>query len=317
MQVELRHLQVVLSVAEAGSISRAAIQLRIAQSGLTAQLQRIEQEFGGPLFARNPAGVELTELGEHVVCRSRELLGQFDDLLETSRLLTNTDQPASPVLVTGPLGPVVAMLACAVRESLPDREQVTSLERTFESLNEVLRSPEFDVGVVPELAELAVHLPAGLVTRPLVEESAFVGLSSSHPLADRAELRLAELAGQDWVMPEEKLSGLSPGLRLACEEAGFTPRCRHTGADLATALMLVRSGNAIGAFYPTGVHSPGMVLRPLVGNPLRRKLVLAWRSGSPVAEVIDHVHETVVKRYQTLVHGHPVYSQWQARQQAS
>ncbi|NUT94306.1 MAG: LysR family transcriptional regulator, partial [Saccharothrix sp.] len=63
MHMELRHLHVVLTVAEAGSISRAASSLKIAQAGLTAQLRRIERGFGGPLFLRRSDGVELTELG--------------------------------------------------------------------------------------------------------------------------------------------------------------------------------------------------------------------------------------------------------------
>ncbi|GLZ35025.1 small neutral protease regulatory protein [Lentzea sp. NBRC 105346] len=301
MQVELRHLQVVLSVAQAGSINRAAAQLRIAQSGLTAQLQRIEQEFGGPLFTRNPGGVALTELGEHVIGRARDLLGQFDELIETSRLLAHTDRPAAQVFVVGPLGPVVTMLAAAVRDALPDREQSSLLAHTTEALTKALRSSEFDIGVVPEMIAVTMPLPAGLRTRPLVDEPAHIGLVASHPLAERPELTLAELAGQDWVVPEEKLSGLGASLRLACEEAGYTPRCRHTGADLATALMIVRSGAAIGAFYPTGVHTPGIVLRPLTGTPVRRRLVLVWREDSPVAAVVDHLHDDVVKRHRSLL----------------
>jgi len=310
VQVELRHLQVVLSVAEAGSISRAAAGLRIAQSGLTAQLHRIEQELGGPLFVRTTAGVALTDLGEHVTTRARSLLGQFHDLLETSRRLSDNERPASPVVVCGPLGPVVAMVADSVREVLPNRDQVTELERTFDGLTEKLRSDQFDIAVLPELAEHSPRLPPGVRVLPLVQEPAFVAMATSHPLANHGELRLAQLAGQEWVMPDEKLSGLAPSLRLACEEAGFTPRYRHTGADLATALMLIRSGHTVAACYPTAIHSPDVVLRPLAGTPLRRRLALTWRRSSPVHEVIDHIRAKVLKGYQSLIDEHPAYTAW-------
>jgi DNA-binding transcriptional LysR family regulator len=293
MQVELRHLQVIRSVADAGSISRAAAQLRIAQSGLTAQVQRIEQE-----------------LGQHVVARARDVLAQFDDLVESTRVLAVRDEPPAAIRVCGPLGPITPMLAGAVRELLPHREQVTHIAHNCQALNEVLEASEFDIAVCGQQPSAPIQLPAGLHTRNLVNETAYIGLSASHRLADRMALRLADLADEDWVLPLEKLSGLGTSLRLACEEAGFTPRCRHTGADMATAAMMVRCGHAIAAFYPSAVTVPGMVLRPLVGNPLQRTMQLVWRPNSAVADLADLVHAKVVKRYQTLVHDHPVYAAW-------
>ncbi|QUQ67370.1 LysR family transcriptional regulator [Kutzneria sp. CA-103260] len=310
MQVELRHLQVIRSVADAGSISRAATQLRIAQSGLTAQVQRIEQELGGALFRRTTSGVALTELGEHVVARARDVLAQFDDLVESAKVLAVQDEPAAAIHVVGPLGPITPMLAGAVRELLPDREQVTQIAHTPETINEALETAGFDVAVCGQQPSVPIQLPPGLHSRNLVNETAYIGLSASHRLADRMALRLADLADEDWVLPNEKLSGLTTALRLACEEAGFTPRCRHRGADMATAAMMVRCGHAIAAFYPSAVTVPGMVLRPLVGNPLQRTMQLVWRPSSPVAGLADLVHAKVVKRYQTLVHDHPVYAAW-------
>jgi DNA-binding transcriptional LysR family regulator len=46
VKLDLRHLEVVIAVADAGSISRAAAALKIAQPGLSAQLRRIERGVG-------------------------------------------------------------------------------------------------------------------------------------------------------------------------------------------------------------------------------------------------------------------------------
>ena len=310
MQLELRHLNVVLSVAAAGSISRAAAQLKIAQSGLTAQLQRIEQELGGTLFTRGSGGVALTELGEHVAVHAREVIGRFDSLLETSRVLAQHDEPSSPVQVCGMLGPVVPMLVAAVREVLPDRELSTRLEHRAETVHELLRSGELDVAVVADLPESALPLPAGVTSRALCTEPAFAGLAVDHPLADRPELRLADLAEDDWVTVAEP--GLGRQFRLACQDAGFAPHCPHQGADLATAAMLVQSGHAVSVFYPTPLPLPGVVLRPLVGDPLRRRLSLVWRDSSPVAEEVDEIHTRLRKRYRGLIADHPAYARWWA-----
>src|SRR3954469_23971871 len=101
MELGLRHLQVVVAVAEAGSISRAAAALRIAQSGLTAQLGRIEREFGAPLFHRRPHGVEPTELGAHVLLGARALIGQFDDLVASARTRAHSGGSASAIRLGG------------------------------------------------------------------------------------------------------------------------------------------------------------------------------------------------------------------------
>ena len=54
MDLELRHLRIVCAVAEAGSVTKAAASLGLAQPAVTAQLRRIERTLGGQLFERAP-----------------------------------------------------------------------------------------------------------------------------------------------------------------------------------------------------------------------------------------------------------------------
>lgn len=53
MDIELRHFRVICTIAELGSVTRAAAALGLAQPALTAQLQRIERALGRPLFERD------------------------------------------------------------------------------------------------------------------------------------------------------------------------------------------------------------------------------------------------------------------------
>ena len=57
MELELSHLRVVCRLADTGSVSKAAAALGVSQPSLTAQLHRIEEAIGGPLFERGPHGV--------------------------------------------------------------------------------------------------------------------------------------------------------------------------------------------------------------------------------------------------------------------
>ena len=63
MHMELRHLRYFVTVAELGSISRAATKLFIAQPPLSAQIKQLEEEVGASLLVRLPRGVQLTPAG--------------------------------------------------------------------------------------------------------------------------------------------------------------------------------------------------------------------------------------------------------------
>lgn len=310
MNLDFRHLQVVLSVAEAGSINRAAARLGIAQAGLTAQLRRIETSIGGPLFVRGASGVTLTPLGEHVVPRAREVISRFEHMIGASRAFANRADKATPLAIAGVSTAALPMLIAAVRDAAPDRDQVTHLVGTVKEFMDLCRSGRPDVALLSGSPEFGRKPLAEITSRQLISEPAFVGLADDHPLAARPELDLAELADEEWIAPREKSGSFDIPFRSLCEAAGFTPRCRHHGDDVATAAMLVKSGHAVAAFHPTSLLVPGVTLRPLAGNPLRRNLVLEWRNDSVLADVIDDIIAKVLKSYQQLIDDSPLYSAW-------
>ena len=309
MRAELRHLHVVLAVAAAGSIRRAATDLKIAQPGLTAQIRRIERTFGGQLFVRAPNGVVLTELGEHVVLRAQEIVEKFDDLCATARKIADQTHPAA-VHLGGVTGALIPQLVSAVREALPGQDITTQMERTGEAVLDHVRTEKLDLAVLAEFARTPPRLPFGVHRRPLLTEPVFVALPADHRLADRGSLDLTDLADERWTMPEESVGGLRSTFQLTCEAAGFTPKFEHFGADLDTALELVRSENTVAGVHPAVRDAAGIVVKPLVGNPLHRRLVLVWPENSAVADQIDRVHSGFLSGYRRRVHRSTTYSTW-------
>ncbi len=298
-----------LAVATAGSIRRAATELNIAQPGLTAQLRRIERTFGGQLFVRAPNGVVLTDLGEHVALRAQEIVDKFDDLCATARKIADQAHPAS-VQLGGVTGTLIPQLVSAVREALPDRDITTQMERTGEAVLDHVRTEKLDLAVLAEFARTPPRVPFGVLRRPLLTEPVFVALPADHRLADRADLDLTDLAGEWWTMPEESVGGPRSTFQLTCETAGFTPKFAHFGADLDTALELVRSENAIAGVHPAVPDADGIVVKPLFGNPLHRRLVLVWPENSALVDRIDLVHAGFIAGYRRRVRRSTVYSRW-------
>ncbi|RKT56465.1 LysR family transcriptional regulator [Saccharothrix australiensis] len=294
--MELRHLHVVLTVAEAGSISRAASSLKIAQAGLTAQLRRIERGFGGPLFLRRTDGVELTELGRHVVLRSRDLVERFDDLLVTARGLA-AESGGLGLRLGGVAGSPTPLLVSVVRDLLPNRPQTTHIERSRDAVLELVRAGKLDVALVAEFPQSPLRIPEEVDRRCVVVEPMLVGVATSHRLAQRKEIPLSELADEDWAVPEESYGGGRVNLRLACEAAGFTPRCVHFGVDPLTAAELVRAGHTVACFFPSARELPGVALKPIVGNPVQRRVTLVWRRGCAAAEYIEDIRAALLRAY--------------------
>jgi DNA-binding transcriptional LysR family regulator len=102
--MELRRLRTFVTVAELGTVSRAALHLHIAQPALSRQLSDLEQELGLTLFDRVGRRLFLTGAGEQLLGSCRSLLGSVSALSEQAQLLQRGDNgvlkvAASPVQI--------------------------------------------------------------------------------------------------------------------------------------------------------------------------------------------------------------------------
>src|SRR5690606_932148 len=113
MDLELRHLKIVRAVADAGSVSKAASMLGLAQPALTAQLKRIERMLGGALFERGRHGSRPTRLDDLALARGRALLPAAQELREEAARYAHAASPGYRIgAPSGPsLGGLVHRLA--------------------------------------------------------------------------------------------------------------------------------------------------------------------------------------------------------------
>src|SRR3954447_26527801 len=90
--MELRQLRYFEAVARHSGFTRAAEQLHVAQSAVSAQVRALEAELGTALFTRTTRRVALTEAGELVLHRARRALTELDgartDLADLAAVLT-------------------------------------------------------------------------------------------------------------------------------------------------------------------------------------------------------------------------------------
>ncbi|WP_231644994.1 LysR family transcriptional regulator [Sciscionella sediminilitoris] len=76
--MDLKQLNALVTVAEAGSVTRAAELLHLVQPAVTRQIKALEDELGVPLFDRTRTGMRTTEAGSALVERARRALTELD-----------------------------------------------------------------------------------------------------------------------------------------------------------------------------------------------------------------------------------------------
>ena len=148
-----------------------------------------------------------------------------------------------------------------------------------------------DLALVFESGESA--LPKGLLREPLLEDPMLVVLARDHPLADRAQIALADLRDERWVLGTAR--GPDAIIRRALVDAGIDPSDAIVTDDLLAAQGIVAAGLAVTLSPALAVaHTrPGVVLRALAGPQLSRRIDVVRRAsdtGPAVEATIAALH---------------------------
>ncbi|WP_151771782.1 LysR family transcriptional regulator [Streptomyces abyssomicinicus] len=287
MELELRHLRVIREIADAGSLTRAATALGLSQPTLSAQLKRIERTLGGVLFERGRLGVRATPLGELVLARTRVVLPAVEELRQEAALFARTRSGLRRFRLGGTHGPLLGGLLARLPDAASGVPVSTLTTWSERELATQVSDGRIDFALVGVCG--SAHPPAApqVSWREIAVDAVHVMLPVTHPLVGRAEIDLAELAGEDW--------GAVPGdgcfadcFSAACTRAGFTPRSLYE-TDTSSVVHLVQVGRALGLARATFPPTPGIVTRPLARTPLTWRHLLGWQDAAQPAPAVDLV----------------------------
>ncbi len=199
-RLRLRHLELLVALADIGTMRGAAGRLHLSQPALSKMLGEIEAGFGARLFERSPQGLAANALGEAVVYRARVIFGELSrGQAEVDALRTG----ASGVLRLGTLSvsATVPRAIAHLRRRQPGA-RVQVVEGRVREMVQRLLDGELDCvfgAITPELLaseQLALLRPAVLLADELC-----VLAAQAHPLARSRALAWGDLRGQPWVAP--------------------------------------------------------------------------------------------------------------------
>ncbi len=237
--MDLRQLNALVAVADHGTFSAAAQALHTVQSNVSGHVAHLEKELGVELFDRYHG--TLTEAGEMVVSRARLVQGELAALradLDAAR------GEVSGVVRVGVIASVarqlVPALLRAARERHPDTRTIV-VEASTTSLAPQVINGALDLAVV----NIPLSHP-DLVTELLFDEPLVVAGPPGHPLADRAQLSLSDVASYPLVLPP-----VGTALRDEIDGAAFRagvelqPEVELDGIRLMSLLVFEGFGTAI------------------------------------------------------------------------
>ena len=197
--IDPRRLIGLLRIAEHGSYTRAAAAQGVSQPALSSSIAVLEKSLGVRLLDRTRHGATLTEFGR--------LLASHAAALDTMLTRASDEFALKKRGLEGSLVIGVSPIACV--DIVPDavarlkaetpNVAIAIHERPDDELLANLQSGEIDVMVSPTGL---VTDPTGIEREVLLRDRFVVILRRQHRLARRKSLSLADLRGEQWVMPD-------------------------------------------------------------------------------------------------------------------
>lgn len=275
--MELQQLRYVLAVAETRNFTRAAERCHIVQSAMSHQIKTLEHELGVALFARTSRRVELTAAGAAFLPSARESLDAAE------RAAADAAAAAGRIRGTVTVGVIPTVTALNVpavlgrfRRAHPE-VRVRLLGGGSNEFTTAIRSGSMDVAV---LGLPTGEPPQGVASRELLREDLVAVVGTTHRLAGRDSIALADLDGESFVdFPVD-----SPGRAqsdVAFRAAGLGRDVAFESVDTSFMLEIVRQGLAVALLSREAVPADVDVVVLEVADGPSRIQYLAWSDFNP------------------------------------
>jgi len=224
--VELKHLRSFVVLAEELHFSRAALRLHLAQSAVSAQIKRLEEEVGGPLLHRTTRQVELTEAGRLLLSEARTLLAAADGTLGRVRAAARGEDATLSIASLGPVPESLFSPLLATFSARRPHVRIELRQLAFPQMLSALREGTADVEFIYE----PLH-ESDLDVVPLESGPRMVALPRSHPVAGRDFLTPADLRCETFIPQPDAIPKYWQEFWMLVGELGTQPKISSYVSD--------------------------------------------------------------------------------------
>jgi DNA-binding transcriptional LysR family regulator len=198
-RLRTRHLLLLSAVGEEGNICRAAELLNMSQSAASRLLTDLEEIIGSPLFDRLPRGVRANWYGQTMIRHARIALASLSEAAnEIDLLKSGRTGQVNVGTIPGPAISFVPRAIARVAEEYPlvkVRIQVESSDHLFDAM----QAGRIEV-MVGRLLER--HEKSNFNYQRLADEPVCAVVRTGHPLLERSDIRIQDLASEPWIVPQ-------------------------------------------------------------------------------------------------------------------
>lgn len=302
--MDVRQLKYFVGVVEAGSFTKAASLLHVAQSALSLHVRQLEEGFGTQLLVRDRTGISVTASGSKLLERARTILRE---IRLTEIELTNTvASPSGEVTIGIPSGAARVLsgpLLESVRNELP-RISLKMIEGMTGPLEEWMAAGRFNLAVLYRTAE-----SAGRMTVLAREEFCLVVPPGEPPFED--EIPLADLHAFPLAVPMRN-NNVRRSVADVVALHGCVLDVRFEVDSLSTIISMVMEGKAYSILAPSAIQreaSQGQVRIVKIIDPvITRSVVLAVNPKDEQSPAVSAVRKLIRNVTRTLIES----GQWPA-----
>jgi len=281
--MDLRHARTFVTVAELGTVSRAAIRLRIAQPALSRQISNLEHELGFKLFDRVGRRLVLTGEGEQLLGDCRGLLSYASALGERAQLLRRGDTgtlkvAASPQFIEGAISDFLHRYT----QRYPNVQVKLTEAITWSDTLEMLERGEIHLG-----QNLLRAVQAGdtrFANQPLVPIELLAAFQPPLMPSKSAGIEIAQLAAFPLLVLDASFVSRR-SFDATCRLADVAVNIVFESRTPHTLLAMAEKGHGI-AIVPSAVRIDRYSLRvarvTYRGKALREPLAFFWDNRRPL-----------------------------------
>lgn len=292
-QIEIRHFNYFLAVAEELHFRKAAEKLFISQPGLSRQIKQMEEILETKLFIRTKKKVMLTPAGQYLKSEVEFILNHLE-----------VTQKQLKLIGAGSLGEIrIGFLGSAMQNVIPEllvklQHEFPGIRTNLEELSNkaqvnAISKDILDIGFV----RLA-RVPKGLQIQPVFEDTFSVVLPKDHVLTEKSFKGIHQLSEESFILFSQDYSPLYFDTVMSiCEDAGFTPKISHKSVHAQTIFKLVENNMGI-AIVPTSLqHGFQLDVKfiTLKRIPQRAVLSVIWKSDNRNL-ALSHCMDLVLKK---------------------
>jgi DNA-binding transcriptional LysR family regulator len=281
--MDLRQVETFVTVAELGTVTKAALRLHVAQPALSRQIIALEQSLGVRLFDRVGRRMILSGSGEELLNDCRALLNYSRALMARAQSLSNGDVGtltigASPQHIESVLSQFIHRFA----KEFP-RVQVNIIEGSGSEILEMLERATVDVGM--NLIHSRQIDEQRFASQPLGWVELLGASRTGWGIGQRGMVRIEQLAEHPLLLLDSGF-GFRRAFDAACRVAGVKPQIRFESHSPHTLLAMAEAGHGI-AVIPSALRTDRYALSIVAityrGRVLREPLTVMWDRRRPLA----------------------------------